>query len=69
MCLFVGVTDILVTTPNRLVHMLVQEPPAIQLHKYVTLTSFASGCVSVWVRGCEKINEFYSFSSSFLHVL
>ena len=25
--------DILITTPNRLVHMLSQEPPSIQLHK------------------------------------
>ena len=27
--------DILVTTPNRLVHMLSQQPPAIKLHKWV----------------------------------
>ena len=28
-------TDILVTTPNRLVHLLNEEPPGVELHKWV----------------------------------
>ena len=47
-----SLADILVTTPNRLVHMLSQEPPTIKLNKSVCLCVCVCVCVSVCVCVC-----------------
>ena len=50
-----SLADILVTTPNRLVHMLSQEPPTIKLNKSVCLCV----CVCVCVCVCSHVNPLH----------